>query len=103
MNQTVNMITQLNSQSTARGQSVQLLDIQAPVQSWSEPEDVMATSFLEADVTASPAVYAMAERASDTRTTVFLDPMVDQQIVAEHEVAIFRSGPLCEQAKQQSY
>ena len=73
----------------ARGQSVQLLDIKAPVQSWSEPEDVMATSFLlEADVTASlQQLYAMAERASDTRTTVFLDPMVDQQTQAEHEVA----------------
>ena len=29
----------------------------------------------------------MAERASDVRTTVFLDPMIDKQVQAENEFA----------------
>ena len=42
----------------------------------------MATSFLlECDLTTSlQQLYAMAERASDNRTTVFLDPIIEQQL-----------------------
>ena len=52
-------------------------------------QDVFATSFLmEADITASlHQLYALGEHASDVRTTVFLDPMVDQQTQAENEFA----------------
>jgi ferritin len=73
----------------ARGQTVQLQDIAAPRQEWSTPEQIFAASFqLEADVTASlQQIYAMAERASDLRTTVFLDPIVDAQVDAENEFA----------------
>lgn len=73
----------------ARGQSVVLQDLVAPRQSWSSPEEIMAASFLmEADVTTSlQQLYAMAERASDLRTTVFLDPIVDAQIGSENEFA----------------
>jgi ferritin len=73
----------------ARGQTVQLQDLAAPRQEWSTPEQIFAASFqLEADVTASlQQIYAMAERAADLRTTVFLDPIVDAQVTAENEFA----------------
>ena len=73
----------------ARGQSVALHALTPPLQSWASPADVMATSFLvETDLTASlQQLYAMAERNGDTRSTVFLDPMVDQQTQSEHEFA----------------
>jgi ferritin len=73
----------------ARGQSVVLQDLVAPRQSWSSPEEIMAASFLmEADVTTSlQNLYGMAERGSDLRTTVFLDPIVDAQVDSENEFA----------------
>lgn len=73
----------------ARGQSVALHAVTPPLQSWASPAEVMATAFLmEADLTASlQQLYAMAERNGDTRSTVFLDPMVDQQTQSEHEFA----------------
>ena len=73
----------------ARGQTVQLEAIDAPRQSWNSFEEVMAASFLlEADVTASlQQLYSLAERSSDTRATVFLDPIMEGQIEAEHEFA----------------
>ena len=73
----------------ARGQTVQLEAIDAPRQSWNSFEEVMAASFvLEADVTASlQQLYSLAERSSDTRTTVFLDPIMEGQIESEHEFA----------------
>lgn len=73
----------------ARGQTVLLDDVAAPRQSWSSAEEILAASFqMEADVTASlQQLYAQAERAGDLRTTVFLDPVVDAQVAAEHEFA----------------
>ena len=73
----------------ARGQTVELQDIPAPRQSWASVEEIMAASFaMEADVTASlQQMYAMAERAGDTRTTVFLDPLVDSQVASESTFA----------------
>jgi ferritin len=73
----------------ARGQSVELQPLEAPNQVWDAPTNVFATSFLmEADITASlHQLYALGEHASDVRTTVFLDPMVDQQTQAENEFA----------------
>ena len=73
----------------ARGQSVALQVVDAPLQSWESPADVMATAFqMEVDVTASlQQLYSMAERVNDTRTTVFLDPMVEMQTQSEHEFA----------------
>jgi len=71
----------------ARGQSVMLSAVEAPLQSWTSPADVMGSAFqMEVDVTTSlQQLYAMAERVSDTRTTVFLDPMVEMQTQSEHE------------------
>ena len=73
----------------SRGQTVELDTIEAPRQSWPDPEEVMANVFrMEADVTSSVLLlYSIAERASDQRTTVFLDPVVDDQRVSEHEAA----------------
>jgi len=73
----------------ARGQTVQLNALDAPNQDWGSPEEAMATSFLmECDVTTSlQQLHSMAERVGDTRTTVFLEPMVDQQIQSEHTFA----------------
>ena len=73
----------------ARGQSVVLKAVDAPLQSWASPADVMASAFqMEVDFTASlQQLYSMAERVNDTRTTVFLDPMVEMQTNSEHEFA----------------
>ena len=73
----------------SRGQTVELDTIEAPRQSWPDPEEVMANVFrMEADVTSSVLLlYSIAERATDQRTTVFLDPVVDDQRISEHEAA----------------
>ena len=73
----------------SRGQTVELDTIEAPRQIWPDPEEVMANVFrMEADVTSSVLLlYSIAERASDQRTTVFLDPVVDDQRNSEHEAA----------------
>ena len=73
----------------ARGQSVSLKAVEAPLQVWESPADVMASAFqMEVDVTSSlQQLYSMAERVTDTRTTVFLDPMVEMQTQSEHEFA----------------
>lgn len=73
----------------ARGQTVVLDEVSAPCQSWSSAEEILAASFLmEADVTSSlQQIYLMAERASDLRTTVFLDPIIDSQVESENEFA----------------
>jgi ferritin len=73
----------------ARGQTVVLQDVSAPRQDWGSVEEILAASFqMEADVTTSlQQLYALAERASDQRTTVFLDPMIDAQVEAEHTAA----------------
>lgn len=73
----------------ARGQTVVLQDLSAPRQAWSSAEEIMAASFqMEADVSTSlQQLYAMAERSSDLRTTVFLDPIVHAQVDAENEFA----------------
>ena len=73
----------------ARGQTVELHDLPAPQQQWTMPIDLMATSFqMEVDVTTSlQQLYAFAERSSDTRTAVFLDPMIEKQTQSEHEFA----------------
>merc|ERR1719379_1324673 len=63
----------------ARGQSVELHELPAPQQQWTMPVDLMATSLQQ--------LYAFAERSSDTRTTVFLDPMIEKQTQSEHEFA----------------
>ena len=73
----------------ARGQTVQLEAVAPPRQHWSGAEELFAAVFqMEAEVTSSlQQLYAMAERAGDVRTTVFLDPIVQGQIESEHEAA----------------
>ena len=73
----------------ARSQSNDLQTLDAPTQSWDNLAALMATAFqMEADTTSSiQSVYAMAERNSDTRTTVFLDPLIEAQIQSEDQFA----------------
>ena len=73
----------------ARAQSPDVQALEAPDQSWVTILDVMSTAFLtESDVTTSLQQLLMAaERCGDSRTAVFLEPMVEEQIKAEHEAA----------------
>ena len=73
----------------ARGQTVVLDEVTKPIQEWNTVEELVTLSFqMEADVTSSvQQLYSMAERSNDTRTTVFLDPVIDEQIKSEDEMA----------------
>ena len=73
----------------ARGQTIQLEEVTKPVQEWKTVYELITLSFqMEADVTTSlQQLYSMAERSNDTRTTVFLDPVIEEQIKAEDEMA----------------
>ena len=72
-----------------RGQTVVLDAIPSPRQTWDSVESLVADSFqMEADITSSlNQLYSIAERSSDTRTSVFLDPIVEGQISSEDELA----------------
>jgi len=72
-----------------RGQTVLLQELAAPKQEWDSIEDVIADSFqMEADVTSSVhQLYSIAERSGDTRTTVFLDPVIENQTKSEDNFA----------------
>jgi len=73
----------------ARGQSVKLDEIPAPVQTWDSIEELISYSFnMEADLTSSlQQLYSISERISDTRTNVFLDPIIEAQTQSEDEFA----------------
>ena len=73
----------------ARGQNVKLKGLSEPIQSWDSIEDLISYSFnMEADLTASlQQLYSLSERISDTRSNVFLDPIVDAQTKSEDEFA----------------
>ncbi len=73
----------------ARGQTVCLEQIPAPRQIWNSPIEIMEDSFqMEADVTTSlHQLYTIAERSTDMRTTVFLDPTIESQLNSENEFA----------------
>ena len=73
----------------SRGQRPVLDTVEPPRQQWPDVEQVIANVFrMEADVTASVLqLYGTAEQDIDRRTTVFLDPIVDDQRLSEHEAA----------------
>ena len=73
----------------ARGQNVKLQDLPQPVQKWDSIYDLVSYSFnMEADLTSSlQQLYSISERTADTRTNVFLDPIVESQIKSEDEFA----------------
>ena len=73
----------------ARGQNVKLKGLTAPIQTWDSIEELISYSFnMEADLTSSlQQLYSFSERVSDTRTNVFLDPIVEAQIKSEDEFA----------------
>merc|ERR1711968_249242 len=73
----------------SRGQRPVLDTVETPRQQWTGVEQVIANVFrMEADVTASVLqLYDTAEQDLDRRTSVFLDPIVDDQRLSEHEAA----------------
>jgi len=73
----------------ARGQTVKLKELPAPIQAWDSIEALISYSFnLEADLTSSlQQLYSIAERISDTRSNVFLDPIIESQTKSEDEFA----------------
>ena len=73
----------------ARGQTVKLKELPAPIQTWDSIEELISFSFnMEADLTSSlQQLYSISERISDTRTCVFLDPIVEAQTKSEDEFA----------------
>ena len=73
----------------ARGQTVKLEEVTKPIQDWNTVLELASLSFqMEADVTTSvQQLYSLAERLNDTRTTVFLDPVIEEQIKSEDEMA----------------
>tara|TARA_B100000287_G_scaffold409900_1_gene437738 strand:+ start:372 stop:923 length:552 start_codon:yes stop_codon:yes gene_type:complete len=73
----------------ARGQTVDLQNLPAPIQEWDSIEEIISYAFnMETDLTTSlQQIYSIADRSSDTRTNVFLDPIVEAQINSEDEFA----------------
>jgi len=73
----------------ARGQTVVLEEISKPRHNFNSVEHIISETFqMESDVTASlQQLYSLSERASDTRTCVFLDPVVENQTSAEDDFA----------------
>ena len=73
----------------ARGQNVKLRELSAPMQTWDSIYDLVSYSFnMEADLTSSlQQLYSISERISDTRTNVFLDPIVEAQTKSEDDFA----------------
>ncbi len=73
----------------ARGQTVELQDLPAPLSQWNSIEELISYSFkMESDLTTSiQQLYSLSERSSDVRTNVFLDPFIDAQVKSEDEFA----------------
>ncbi|WP_320664419.1 ferritin [Prochlorococcus sp. MIT 1223] len=69
----------------ARGQTVVLDQLEKPNQDYVSIQDIISETFqMEVDVTTSlQQIYSMAERSNDARTTVFLDPVIEDQIKSE--------------------
>ena len=73
----------------ARGQSVMLDQLDKPSQDWECMSEIISYAFnMEADLTSSlQQLYSISERFSDSRTSVFLDPIMEMQIKSEDEFA----------------
>ena len=73
----------------ARGYRVNLNDLPSPVQEWNSIQDLINFAFrMESDLTTSlEQLYSIAERTSDIRSSVFLDPIVEAQINSEDTFA----------------
>ena len=73
----------------ARGYKINLNELPSPVQEWDSIQDLIDFSFkMESDLTTSlEQLYSISERASDIRSSVFLDPIVEAQINSEDAFA----------------
>ena len=69
----------------ARSQNVYLEELKAPVIDTQEIVDILSFSLrMESDLSSSiNQLYVIAEKNSDIRTTVFLDPSIENQIKSE--------------------
>ena len=73
----------------ARGYKINLSELPSPVQEWDTIQDLIDFAFkMESDLTTSlEQLYSISERASDIRSSVFLDPIVEAQINSEDAFA----------------
>ena len=73
----------------ARGCKINLKDLPSPVQEWDSIQELINFAFkMESDLTTSlEQLYSISERASDIRSSVFLDPIVEAQINSEDAFA----------------
>ena len=73
----------------ARGYRINLKDLPSPIQEWNSIQDLINYAFkMESDLTTSlEQLYSFSERASDIRSSVFLDPIVEDQIKSEDTFA----------------
>tara|TARA_Y100000589_G_scaffold246185_1_gene233928 strand:+ start:229 stop:783 length:555 start_codon:yes stop_codon:yes gene_type:complete len=73
----------------ARGYKINLKELPSPVQEWDSIQEIVNFAFkMESDLTTSiEQLYSFSERASDIRTSVFLDPIVEAQIKSEDTFA----------------
>ena len=73
----------------ARGYRINLNELPSPVQEWDSIQDLINFAFkMESDLTTSlEQLYSISERASDIRSSVFLDPIVEAQINSEDAFA----------------
>ena len=73
----------------ARGYKINLNELPSPVQEWDSIQDLIDFAFkMESDLTTSlEQLYSISERASDIRSSVFLDPIVEAQINSEDAFA----------------
>ena len=73
----------------ARGQKVELHELGKPEQEWRGISDAISYAFtMESDLSTSlHQLYSLAESSFDSRTSVFLDPIMETQIKSEDEFA----------------
>ena len=88
-NEEMSHIQKFTNYLIARGYKVNLKDLPSPVQEWDSIQDLINFAFkMESDLTTSlEQLYSISERASDIRSSVFLDPIVEAQINSEDTFA----------------
>ncbi len=76
---------QFSNYLVARGQKIDLDLLQKPIQEWDSIQELVSYAFnMESDLTISlQQLYSIAERSTDIRSNVFLDPIVESQIKSE--------------------
>ena len=88
-NEEMSHVQKFSDYLIARGYKVNLKNLPSPVQEWDSIQDLINFAFkMESDLTTSlEQLYSISERASDIRSSVFLDPIVEAQINSEDTFA----------------